>query len=183
MTERHLHPVPDDWGTEGPEYSPDKFYCRSSDTHGHYRHVRVNVPPTMAGMLESMVESGGIPEYRTSQDVIRDAIVHRLEYLNKVYMKSEKYERVLAVERRRALVEQLTLQMQEFGHLVESIRRSISEAALAGDWYALQMALDNAEIEAEGPTMRDPYKGQILAIVDEARSKYSDALRRYNRER
>lgn len=64
------------------EYSQDTFYCHATDKKGHCVQVRVALPPTIGDMLASLVASGKIPEYKTPQHVLRDALYHRLKYVN-----------------------------------------------------------------------------------------------------
>lgn len=72
----------DDWELEAPEaYSQNKFYTKATDGRGHSENVQVKLSPNIIGALSSIVQSKGIPEYRTIQDIIRDAVVHRLHYL------------------------------------------------------------------------------------------------------
>ncbi len=63
------------------DYSPDKFYIKATDDHGHSELVHLKVPPGVLSAIAQIVQSRAIPEYRTSQDLIRDAIIHRLHYL------------------------------------------------------------------------------------------------------
>lgn len=71
-----------DWTTESEAYSPDRFYVRGSDQAGHREEIRVKVAPDLADALAKIVQSKSIPEYSTIQDIVRDAIVHRLHYLH-----------------------------------------------------------------------------------------------------
>ena len=69
------------WGTEDPHYSPDKFYTRGSDGQGNSSVSHVRMAPEVVGEIQSIIERRVIPEYRTAADLIRDAVVHRLKYL------------------------------------------------------------------------------------------------------
>lgn len=69
------------WELDYPEYSPDNFYTRATDGKGHSELVHVKLPPHVASALAAIVQSRAVPEYRTTQDLIRDAVVHRLHYL------------------------------------------------------------------------------------------------------
>lgn len=70
-----------DWQLETGDYSPKKFYTKSSDSKGHSDTIWLKVPVSLSSALAAIVQSRAIPEYRTSQDICRDAIVHRLHYL------------------------------------------------------------------------------------------------------
>jgi len=59
----------------------DQFAFRSSDTFHHHTTVRFALPVDMASAIAGLVDKGHYP-YRTREDVIRDSIYHRLEWLN-----------------------------------------------------------------------------------------------------
>lgn len=64
------------------EYSVSSFYTRSRDSTRNHASYRVNIPEQVSGEIAALVASGKVPEYRTSGDVIRDALVHRLKWLD-----------------------------------------------------------------------------------------------------
>lgn len=70
-----------DWEVDSPGYSPEKFYTRSTDARGHTETMWLRLPPSLARVIAEVVQSRKIPQYRTAQDLVRDAIVHRLHYL------------------------------------------------------------------------------------------------------
>lgn len=63
------------------DYSPEKFYTHATDAKGHLSQMRVAFPPQIANEISKYVASGKYPDYRTAQDVIRDAVFHRLKWL------------------------------------------------------------------------------------------------------
>ena len=70
------------WGTESAKgYRRDAYYTQASDKQGHSAKTTVKMPTNVAGEIHSLVASGKIPEYRTSVDFIRDAVIHRLHDL------------------------------------------------------------------------------------------------------
>lgn len=65
-----------------PAGMPDnQFVFRSSDTFHHHTTMKFAVPVDMASAIASLVDKGYYP-YRTREDVIRDSLYHRLEWLN-----------------------------------------------------------------------------------------------------
>lgn len=77
-----------DWDhdtTETDGYTPDAFYTQSSDKKGH--NVSANlprtfrVPPQLAHQIELLISDPRNP-YDGKAAFVRDAIVHRLAYLN-----------------------------------------------------------------------------------------------------
>lgn len=63
------------------EYSQDSFYTHATDKKGHCVQVRVALPPGVMDMLGELVASQTIPDYKTAQHVLRDALFHRLQWL------------------------------------------------------------------------------------------------------
>jgi len=58
-------------------YSPDRFYIRTSDSRGHSAMITFRVLPEALSALQQIQQSREFP-YRTYQDIIRDAIIHRI---------------------------------------------------------------------------------------------------------
>lgn len=57
------------------------FIFNSQDEKGHSSHLRVAVSRDMFMMIAEIIEHGYFP-YRTKEDLVRDAIYHRLFFLN-----------------------------------------------------------------------------------------------------
>lgn len=163
------------WKTQDAGYSRDEFITRSTDGHGHQRHQRVNFPPSVIGQAAAIIQSGKIPQYRTIQDLVRDAVVHRLHYLNETYLKDSKLGRELTALVRKGRMEAITREQEELRGLVEACREAIMTAVRGGDWVAFREALDQAE--EQGEEVREPYRSQIHQIVNEYRDKHIKELK------
>ena len=75
----------DRWGVSTPSgYNPNAYYTQASDKKGHSAKMGVKIPVTIAGEVGVVVSSDKIPEYRTVQDFIRDAIIHRLHDIQQI---------------------------------------------------------------------------------------------------
>lgn len=63
-------------------YDYNAFYVRSTNSKGFDKPVRTDFftsfPPELTGELNALIARQVFPEYRTSQDFIRDAVVHHL---------------------------------------------------------------------------------------------------------
>ncbi len=57
------------------------FYTQASDKKGHTAKITVQFPVNVAGEIASAIQSGKIPEYKTAQDFVRDAVIHRLHHI------------------------------------------------------------------------------------------------------
>ncbi len=77
----HLYPrlyLPRQRTTTLASYSKSAFYCEASDKRGHSQQIRIN--PETHGHLAAILANPSLP-YKTYQDFARDAIVHRLHWL------------------------------------------------------------------------------------------------------
>jgi Arc/MetJ-type ribon-helix-helix transcriptional regulator len=65
--------------TKGSAYDRDEIYAHSTDTKGHYEIARVKITPSMEAEIAELVASK-VRKYRTTEDFIRNAIVHQMHY-------------------------------------------------------------------------------------------------------
>ncbi len=72
------------WGVLDPDehYDPHRRYTFGSDQKGHSSEIRVQIPKPLRGEIQSLIESGLIPEYHTAQHVARDALYHKVKQLS-----------------------------------------------------------------------------------------------------
>lgn len=166
---------PDDPYTmaSGPGYDVHKFYVRSSDGKGHSMNVQVPLSTATHGMISQLIASKAIPAYTTQQAFIRDAVIHRLRYINDMQQRghwpeilranpgmqaSIQREAVLAdldaKKREREQVEATLLAMQQGatamldgGLINETFAELDSWEEVAEGWHSLDAARLNALID------------------------------------
>lgn len=120
----------DPFGTDSGrgEYSPDKFYTASTDDKGHHAALRTtSIPPYIQSAMREIIEQRYIPEYRQMGDIVRDALVHRLQYLKKHHPRlSELGRLILAQENmeRRLQIRKEAIRLAE--RCAEVVKASIS---------------------------------------------------------
>ena len=86
------------WGTQSgsgriEEYNPGNFYIRATNRYNHHTtlalgkdmaeqfdSVRINLPPELLSKISELVNATDLP-YRNNQDLIRDALHHRVYQL------------------------------------------------------------------------------------------------------
>lgn len=93
-----------------PEYSADRFYTDATDKHGVSAKMQITIPPSLHGEISELIASRNVPNYRTMADFGRDAVFHRLKYLE------QHYELTPALE-------QLILRMQTVNESIAALRR------------------------------------------------------------
>lgn len=164
----------DGWGVTD-EYDIGSFYCRSTDHRGHSNNLRVRVKPEVSGEVAALVASGTIPEYTTSQDFIRDAIVHRMRWLAE-NMENPALRARLSEAVRRAAIDESTAR---YTTLIDSFEefvgrtKEVCERALRFDDHAGIAAYLHEVIEYANNT-REPYSGMLLKVVEHYRSQLKD---------
>lgn len=157
----------DDWSTDTTAYSIDKFYTQSTDKRGHTEHIRVGLPPGLLAKVQELVQGSQFPDYRTSQDIVRDAVYHRLHYLadqNDLPDLRHIIEQEIRMVERQALI--ASIERQE--DAIELVGELLSKASRVGDFLALEKALLDAEKDLD--TMIDPYKQQMVNLIRKYRA-------------
>jgi hypothetical protein len=165
----------DPWDTaQGNEpYREDRIYTRSVDQRGFGTSVRAKVPPDIAAEMSKIVAKEWVPEYRTTADFVRDAIVHRLHYWSE-RITDKQLQRVVSSERRAAMLEHATREVQNMQAMVLAFEDSFRVALQAGDNEILEDLMTH--ITESILVAREPYAGKLRAI----QHNYEDAISRVN---
>jgi hypothetical protein len=152
-------------------YSPDDIVTSSQDDHGHSAHLRVHVPKYWASMLEFLTHSPWWPEYRSSQDVLRDAIYHRLHWVDQQHGR-EQFPHVQEALARERLLARLRADEADAAHreeMLADIERSLSRNLAEGDVEAARKTIEEAEgLMADLP---QPFASRFSASVREWRTQ------------
>lgn len=173
---RHLHSLsgPDPFTPEDG-YSPDQFFTPASDTKGHSERVRVNLRPDVLPALGALVASGQFEAYRSTHDVIRDAIYHRLHWLADqagVTYRNGKLEgqlrHVVSGAAHVAEVEQAAYEQQIRVDYVAALEAHVDRCWRLRDHQALHRAVDGARARLDDGWLYEPYRSQVETIVEKA---------------
>lgn len=157
---------------ESKGYNEDRFYCRSVNADGHGEKLSIRVPQGLDSQIHAAVAE--VPEYRTPHDLFRDAVVHRLEYLQKRYSLGEEARRVLQLERIRADMERHDNEIDAMKNIVQEIETKLARAWDDEDYgmFARQMEEASETID----WLREPYQRQASTILAKWRAKTRAAL-------
>lgn len=157
-------------GTRG--YSEDRFYTKSSDERGHSKMLRLWIPQGIDAQVYGATNE--IPQYRTVQDFMRDAIVHRLEYLQKRYKLSDQGRRLLELERWKADSERRSVEIQTMTSAVNGVGERLTEAWAAEDYSLFVQEMREAEEQIDW--LRDPYKERMITLLKEWKRKAASEI-------
>lgn len=155
-------------------YDVTEFYIRSTDSHGHSENFQSRVPPEVGAEISALVQSGRIPQYKTAQSFIRDAIVHRLWYIAHI-LDDRDLQRQTAIEIRLARAEAKRSEIRAMGRTVDEYRSLFEEARNEQDWDIMERAVEDAESIVD--LMRDPYKEKIKELTKQARKELMAAVK------
>lgn len=167
----------DAWGTtDGQEwYDPRKFFTATEDRNGHSAQIRTWVPKNLAGQVARIVNSGMIPELRSSADFFRDAIFHRSKQVARWL---DDGELLNEVDLHMMLADELAIvqKQRDVDALVLAMKTNLSQAMSRGDWEWLEGYVDDREVKGAGipHQLRGPY--------DDLLSEYKKELRRAKRD-
>jgi hypothetical protein len=153
-------------------YSVDSFFTRSTGPNKEPGEVKyMKFSPTILGAIGTVVSSGVFPELRTDQDFIRDAVVHRLKYLNDKVKSGEVEERV-AYHIKLARIEARQLEMAEIASMLATHADTMQMAADTGDVELLLELLNEAE--GDMGDLRLVHQNMLNKIIE----KYKEVYRR-----
>ena len=148
-------------------YSLEDFYTKSVDSRGHREMTRVAFPPNVLSTLSTIVQSGKIPAYRTVQDVIRDAVLHRIWWLEKYALK-ESYGIIDYASLKMMRLQQFIENSLKEGQRMEAI---VINAEKALEYYRSlrdkeEVARILSELRNQIDNVREPFKDRLKNIIE-----------------
>lgn len=163
------------WQTTGSaKYDRDEFYVRSKDDDKSTAHIRTNAPASVAAQMDAIVQQRSIPDYRTREDIVRDALVHRLHYLNETRLHDPRLQHVVEREMKWARLDRIATEHETNRDRLNTVRRNLSMYVAARDWTSLKETLYLASEEAD--EMHEPWASDMWQLVQDYRGRYQDKL-------
>jgi hypothetical protein len=155
----------DPWDTgKGSEYRPDRFYTRSTNEHDHSEQVRnLRIPPNIFNRLAIIITDKRIPQLRSMQDVVRDALVHRSMFYSE-YLDDPDLKQAVTMEMMVCQAEFHQQEIEASKRLVSEWEDSFRKAVEERDAKRLRIMLDQIEFYIE--QLEEPYAGQMQGIFD-----------------
>jgi hypothetical protein len=157
----HLTVVDDSWSTDdGSGYSPEQFYTATKNRHDHGERVTLRMPPDVHAESWRVINDPKMPMYETFQDLLRDALIHRLRWLDDNIGLPVEVSEWLRVEMLRGLMATEQKRMESSSRAVEELDLTFEMIVKLGDWGLTTKMIETARDNAQ--TMREPYRSQMM---------------------
>jgi Arc/MetJ-type ribon-helix-helix transcriptional regulator len=163
----------DEWDTVSSSrtYDPKHFYTASENAKGFSNTVKFAVPKGILGQVQRLVNSGNIPEYRSSSDFFRDAAMHRLKQVAAWVDDGEldaQVDLTLMIFRE----EQIAQQKSDAELLISRMRTNLEDALGRGDYnWMREHLIEKAE---EADSIPEQHRSLFLNVL----ADYQDKLGR-----
>ena len=142
-------------------YDAGRVYRRSTDDNGNKTSLTVTVPATLAARIAVVVASRQIPAYRTGADFLRDAVYHRLHWIEQMIADGG-VSNEIRLEIGLAEIDAVRSEMETMAQTLETYRALLRGAVKQGDRDALTTALDH--LDETLPTLREPYRSGLRRV-------------------
>ena len=163
----NLRAVDDPFGVESKDYSPHKFYTKSGDGLLP-KNVQVPIPSGIYAQVQQLINGDKLPGYRSVQDMVRDAIYHRLRFVNQE-LDDGTLERLLDIWGHRSRMEMSKDEMTGLVRIVEETKETLGIACDGGDWDMVKYILEEARQLVD--QIREPYKAKLNKVIEEFAAK------------
>lgn len=174
---KHLHlrslPEPDPFTPEDG-YSLDSLLTPACDDKGHTTQKRIAFKPDVFPVLGQIVASNQF-DYRCPEDIIRDAVYHRIWYLaSKLGVDYDgrqlqgEIRHVVAFAAHVADLERMGRQRQELARYVTTLKAELEECRRMRNKSAFRRALLHAQARLDENWFEEPYESEIRDLVNKA---------------
>lgn len=155
--------------TSGKAYNPDSTYCDASDARGHYEQINVKLPPRLEQIMDVVVQTND--NYRSRQDIVRDALFHRLHTLVTSGVSTDPLaEALLEAEANRTRTEMRRRLREEQSRDLEAAKEAVEDMLRDRDWYAVNEELDRVALLCEDQGLpggvRERYNDLWMELTD-----------------
>jgi hypothetical protein len=126
-------------------------------------NVQTPFPKEIVGKIDELIQKGVVPSYKSRQDFMRDAVVHRLHYLcqEKDVLADDK--QVVTKEMKLCMLHEKMEGIRTYEEIGEQAGEVLSKMMYHRDDEG--MAAQVAEIEEMAEDFPEPYRGNLLRVV------------------
>jgi hypothetical protein len=118
-------------------YDPDEIYSGGSkDRQGHSTNLRVHVPDPWVGLMAEIVANTKWPEYRTTQQLVRDAVYHRLRWIERTKTRpmTPRIKTLMAQLRIEEVLTSRMAMQERHDNMLKTMHTAFSQAVAQGDF-------------------------------------------------
>jgi len=175
----------DSWETSGdPEvYDPSRFYTHSQDKKGHGVSLRVKIPTPLAAEISVLTQSGMVPAYRSPNDVVRDAIYHRVKQIARML---DNGELDTAVNMAMLMSDEMKIvsEAQEAEELIDALRTNAHAIYSRGDAGAVtRLKKYLADRRDVADSIQEPYRSDYLAAIEDYEKRITAGKKKPSRKK
>lgn len=148
-------------GQNAAAYDPNEIMVSAQDEHGHTTNTRVHMPPHWSALLHQIADSVSWPEYRNIQDIIRDALYHRLYWIGQ-QKDREKYPGIrtlIAEAQLHRMLDTRTEQSASFARTSQRVDTILAELNASQSYAAMKEMIQ--EFSELGKAMDEPYRSRF----------------------
>lgn len=154
------------WETSGDagEYDPTHFYTHSQDKKGHSVTIYTSIAKPLAAEISNLAQSGMVPAYRSRQDIIRDALYHRVKQIS---MMVDNSELEIAVDMAMLMSDEIRLvdEADQAEQLIQALR-SNAQAIFAKDGNNTgRLKRYLAQRREMADSIPEPYRDDYLSAI------------------
>lgn len=152
--------------TGASQYNLDKYYTASTDSKGHYEQIRVKITPNMEAMIADIVSQ--VPDYRSREDFVRDAMLHRIMYLQTQIANGVQLtdENTLRRELHSSEMERYRNSLAAMNDYIKACHDTIEVMTEAHDWRSLEELLSEMEYRAADGSLPDTQRKTLEDTID-----------------
>ena len=159
----------------GSQYRADRFYTRSVNSDGHGEKMSIRVPQGLDSQMHKAVAE--IPQYHTMHDLIRDAVVHRLHYLQHQHVHDPEMQALLDIEALKADDHRQDEIVRGFKDAIQALDDSRRFVWESDDIGAFAEKLDRGSLLAD--KMRPPWGAQASEMLKGWRVKSAERVKKW----
>lgn len=153
----------DPFKLENDTYDPSKFYVRSVDKNGHKESFYVTMPPIWHGIVNEIARSDKYPDYRSVQDLVRDALIHRIHYLNTEYQPDDRMKRIVGQEMYLASLDGIRREAELLDQILSDCDNTLDIIRRTEEPSLKRRLIDSAYVQMED--LPEPYKTKMRNLV------------------
>lgn len=163
----HVDPTIDAWALDDKSYDVNKIYKASAVNS---ETIRARVDSALMGRVSAIIHGGHIPEYRTPSDFVRDAIHHRLKWVED-HFPDPALHNALQTHRFLSATADRAERMKGEQMVVDQTRELLQNALGNRDWLIFdeQIAAAKEVVDDMIGKYRDDMRVVIKRMEDEAR--------------